>query len=325
MRAITRERYGSESVLGLRDDVELPKVGDNEVLVRVHAAGVDRAAWHIMVGLPYPIRLAGYGVRAPKAAGLGKELAGVVGFVGASVTRLQVGDSVFGEADAAFAEYAVAREDRLATMPSNVSFEQAAAVPISAVTALQALRDHGRLRPGQDVLVIGASGGVGSFAVQIASALDATVTGVCSTAKVDFVRSLGAERVIDYTQAEITDDGRRYDLVLDIAGNRPLSTLRRVLTREGTLVIVGGEGGDPWTGGLHRQLGAVLLSRLVRHRLVMFVSKTTVADLDALRAMIEARAVTPAIDQVMTLDQVPEAMRDLAAGQVRGKRVIAIP
>jgi NADPH:quinone reductase-like Zn-dependent oxidoreductase len=322
VKAIVRDRYGSADVLGLRD-VEMPEAGDDEILVRVRAAGLDRGAWHIMAGLPYLIRIAGYGVRRPKAAGLGSELAGVVEAVGAKVTGLRPGESVFGSCRASFAEYAVARPDRLARMPANLTFEQAAAVPVSAVTALQALRDRGRVQAGQRVLVVGASGGVGTFAVQIAKAFGATVTGVCSTSKVDLVRSIGADHVIDYAHADITDGDRRYDLVLDIGGNRPLSQLRRVLTREGTLVIVGGEGGDRWTGGLHRQLRAMVTSPFVRQRLGTFVANENSADLDALRALIEAGAVTPVIDRVVALHQVPDAIRDLAGGSVRGKIVVA--
>jgi NADPH:quinone reductase-like Zn-dependent oxidoreductase len=322
MRAVVRHRYGSADVLEL-SDVDVPRAGDDEVLVRVHAAGIDRGAWHIMAGLPYLIRVAGFGVRRPKSAGLGSELAGVVEAVGANVTGLRAGDAVFGTCRASFAEYAAARADKLAPMPVNLSFEQAAAVPVSAVTALQALRDRGRVEPGQRVLVVGASGGVGTYAVQIAKALGATVTGVCSTAKVDLVRSIGADHVIDYTHADIGDGDARYDLVLDIGGNRPLSALRRVLTRDGTLVIVGGEGGGRWTGGLHRQLGAMLLSPFVRQRLGTFVAKENSADLDALRALIESGAVTPVIDRVVALRDVPDAMRDLAAGRVRGKIVVA--
>lgn len=322
MPAIARERYGSADVLELRD-VALPAPTDDEVLVRVRAAGLDRGAWHIMAGLPYLIRIAGYGLRAPKAAGLGSDLAGIVETIGARVTGLQPGDAVYGAGSASFAGYTVARPDQLARMPENLSFEQAAAVPVSAVTALQALRDRGRLQAGQDVLIIGASGGVGTFAVQIARALDATVTGVCSTAKVDLVRSLGADRVIDYTQAGI-DDGQRYDLVLDIGGNRPLRQLRRVLARAGTLVIVGGEGGGRWTGGIHRQLAAMLVSPFVRQRLGTFVAKTNTADLDTLRDLIETGAVTPAVERVIALAGVPDAIHDLAAGKVRGKIVIAV-
>jgi NADPH:quinone reductase-like Zn-dependent oxidoreductase len=305
------------------EDVALPRVADDEVLVRVRAAGLDRGTWHIMAGVPYLIRIAGYGLRAPKIAGLGTELAGVIEAVGSNVTGLQPGEAVYGTSRAAFAEYAPARPDSLARMPANLSFEQAAAAPVSAVTALQALCDRGRLRTGQRVLIIGASGGVGSFAVQIAKALGATVTGVCSTAKVDLVRSLGADHVIDYTQADITDNDECHDLVLDIGGNRPLTQLRRVLTREGALVIVGGEGGGRWTGGIQRQLGAVVVSLFASQRLGTFVAKPNRTDLDTLRAMFETGAITPAIERVIALDGVPDAIGDLIAGHVRGKIVIA--
>src|SRR4051794_30127378 len=321
MKAIVRDRYGSPDVVRL-SEVEMPDVGDEQVLVRVRAAGLDRGAWHVMAGLPYLIRVAGYGLRRPKVSGLGSELAGVVEAVGANVTGLAAGEAVFGACRASFAEYAVTRPDKLAWMPANLSFEQAAAVPVSAVTALQALRDRGRVKAGQHVLVIGASGGVGTYAVQIAKAFGATVTGVCSTAKLDLVRSLGADHVVDYAQADITDDGRRYDLVLDIGGNRPLSQLRRVLTARGTLVIVGGEGGGRWTGGIHRQLGAMVLSLFVHQRLGTFLAKPNRADLDTLRALIETGALTPAIDRVIALDGVPNAIRDLTAGHVRGKIVV---
>jgi NADPH:quinone reductase-like Zn-dependent oxidoreductase len=322
MKAIVRDRYGSADVLHLRD-VELPLVRDEEVLVRVHAAGLDRGAWHIMAGLPYLIRAAGFGLRRPNTAGLGSELAGIVEAVGPKVTQFTSGEAVFGTCSASFAEYASARPDQLARMPANLSFAQAAAVPVSAVTALQALRDRGRVQSGQRVLIIGASGGVGTFAVQLAKTLGAHVTGVCSTQKVELVRSLGADRVIDYTHADITDDGERYDLVLDIGGNRPLSQLRRVLTADGTLVIVGGEGGDRWTGGLHRQLSAMALSLFVRQRLVTFIAKPNRTDLETLRALIEAGSVTPAVDRILGLEQVPDAIRDLADGRVQGKIVIA--
>jgi NADPH:quinone reductase-like Zn-dependent oxidoreductase len=323
MRAVVRDRYGPPDVLEIRE-VAVPRAGDGEVLLRVRAAGLDRGAWHIMAGLPRLIRLAGFGVRRPKAAGLGSEVAGIVEAVGPGVTGLEPGAEVYGTCRASFAEYAVARGDRLARMPANLTFEQAAAVPVSAVTALQALRDRGRIRAGQRVLVVGASGGVGTFALQIAKALGATVTGVCSTPKVELVRSLGADRVIDYLRAGIADDGQRYDLVLDIGGNRPLSELRRVLAPEGTLVIVGGEGGDRWTGGLQRQLGAMAMSPFVRQRLGTFIAKERRADLDALRELIESGAVTPAVDRVVALHDVPGAMRDLAAGRVRGK-VVVVP
>ncbi len=322
MKAIVRDRYGSAEVLRL-SDMQVPRVGEDDVLVRVRAAGLDRGAWHVMAGMPYLIRIAGYGLRRPRAPGLGSEVAGIVEAIGSRVTGLRPGEAVFGACDAAFAEYAVARPDRLAPTPANLTFAQAAAVPVSGTTALQALRDHGRVQAGQRVLVVGASGGVGTFAVQIAKALGATVTGVCSTEKVDLVRSLGADQVIDYRSTDITDHGPRFDVVLDIGGNRPLSRLRRVLTSDGTLVIVGGEGGDRWTGGIHRQLRAVLLSLVVRQRLSTFIANENRADLDALRALIETGAVTPVIDRVVALDQVPQAMADLAGGHVRGKIVVA--
>jgi NADPH:quinone reductase-like Zn-dependent oxidoreductase len=302
--------------------VATPQVGDEEVLVRVRAAGLDRGAWHIMAGLRCLIRIAGYGVRRPKVAGLGSELAGVVEAVGPKVTASRP-DVVFGTCRASFAEYALARPDKLARMPANLTFEQAAAVPISAVTALQALRDRGRVQTGERVLIIGASGGVGTFAVQIAKAFGANVTGACSTAKVDLVRSIGADHVIDYAHADITDGNQRYDLVLDIGGNRPLSQLRRVLTRDGTLVIVGGEGGGRWTGGIDRQRRAMVLSPFVRQRLGTLVANENSADLDALRALIETGAVTPVIDRVLALHQLPDAIRELSGGRVRGKIVVA--
>ena len=328
MKAIVRERYGSAEVLGL-SDVDVPRPGDGEVLLRVRAAGLDRGAWHVMAGMPYAIRLAGFGVRRPKNPGLGSDVAGVVEQLGSGVRGLSPGDAVYGtcgpaSSAAAFAEYAIARPDRLARMPENLTFEQAAAVPVSGQTALQALRDCGRVKEGQSVLVIGASGGVGTFAVQIAKALGAHVTGVCSTGKVDLVRSLGAEHVIDYTHAEVTDDGRRYDLILDIAGNRPLRLLRRALTSDGTLVFVGGEDGDRWTGGLGRQARAMALSPFVGQRLgtPWFVASENSTDLDELRRMIEAGEVTPVISSVVQLADVPDAIRDLAAGGVQGKVVI---
>ena len=236
MKAIARDTYGSTDVLELRD-ISRPEIGEDEVLVRVHAAGVDRGVWHIMTGLPYPIRLAGFGLRAPKNPVIGADLAGVVEAVGNRVTRFQPGDEVFGIGKGSFAEYARALEDKLAPKPANLTLEQAAVLAISGLTALQALRDHGRVEPEQEVLIIGASGGVGTFAVQIARAFGAHVTGVCSTTKVEMVRSIGADHVIDYTREDFTEGEQRYDLILDIGGNSTLASLRRALTREGTLVI----------------------------------------------------------------------------------------
>lgn len=324
MAALVRDAYGSADVLEVRP-VDRPRPAPGEVLVRVRAAGLDRGAWHFMTGRPLLMRLAGFGVRRPKDPGLGSELAGVVEELGEGVTGLAVGDEVYGAGHNAFATYATARPDRLARKPSRVDHAAAAAVPVSGVTALQALRDHGRLASGQSVLVIGASGGVGSFAVQIAKALGAHVTGVASTSKLDLVRSLGADEVVDYTAGPLTGSGRRYDLVLDVGGNRPLRTLRRLLAPKGTLVFVGGEGGGPVTGGLGRQLRALLLSPFVGQRLGSFwVAATRTADLDTLRAMVDDGSVTPSLDRVCTLADLPAAMRDLEAGRVRGKVVAAL-
>src|ERR671921_1499056 len=242
MKAIVRDAYGSPDVLELRE-IDIPEIADDEVLVHVHAAGVGRDVWHIMTGLPYPIRLAGYGLRAPKNPIIGSDVAGVVEAVGKNVTRFQPGDEVFGIGKGSYAEYVCAREDKLAHKPANLTFEQAAVVAISGLTAMQGLRDHGRVEPEQKVLVIGASGGVGTFAVQIAKAFGAHVTGVCSTTKVDMVRSIGADHVIDYTREDFAEGDQRYDLILDIGGNSSLSRLRRALASRGTLVIPRGGGG----------------------------------------------------------------------------------
>ena len=276
-----------------------------------------------MTGQPYLMRIAGFGLRRPKNPGLGSELAGVVEAVGPDVTGLAPGDAVFGIGRASFAEFSLASAGKLAQMPANVTYVQAAAVPVSGLTALQALRDKGRVRAGQSVLIIGASGGVGTLAVQIAKAFGAEVTGVCSTAKVDLVRSLGADHVIDYTTGDITEGDRRYDLVLDIGGNRSVTTLRRMLAPKGTLVIVGGEGGGRWFG-IGRQLRAIALSPFVRQRLGTLIASENSKDLDTLRAMVEDGSITPVIDRTCSLSDVPDAMRDLEAGRVRGKVVFAV-
>jgi NADPH:quinone reductase-like Zn-dependent oxidoreductase len=292
--------------------------------VRVCAASVDRGTWHAMAGLPYPIRLAGFAVRQPKALNPGRNVAGIIESAGANETGFAPGDEVYGTCDGAFAEYAIARAGRLASKPANLSFEHAAAIPVSGLTALQAVRDEAQVRAGQKVLVIGASGGVGTFAVQIAKAVGAEVTGVCSTAKVDLVRSLGADRVLDYTREEIAGGGRRYDAILDTGGNRPLSQLRGALTPAGRLVIVGGETDGRLLGGSDRQLRALVLSRFVKPTLTTFVCSENAADLAALRDLVESGAVAPAIDRTFPLDEVPAAVRYLLEGRARGKVVIAV-
>ncbi len=321
MRAIVQETYGAPDVLRL-EQVAVPDVATDEVLVRVEAAGLDRGTWHLLTGRPYLMRVMGFGLRAPKNRVPGLDLAGTVVAIGSAVTRFAVGDEVFGISRGSFAEYAVAREDKLARKPASLTFEQAAVVPISGITALQALRDSGRLRAGQRVLVIGASGGVGSYAVQLATAWGARVTGVASTRKLAFVRSLGAEHVVDYTREDFADGTRRYDLIIDIGGNAKLARLRRALTPRGTLVIVGGEDGGSITGGFGRQLRAVALSPFVRQRLTMLASKERGADLEPLTDLIDSGAVTPSLERTFPLAQVAEAVRQLDAGSVRGKLAI---
>jgi NADPH:quinone reductase-like Zn-dependent oxidoreductase len=323
MKAIFRDEYGSPDVLQLRD-IDKPEIGDDEVLLRVHAAGVGRDVWHVMAGLPYPIRLAGYGLRGPKNPVIGSDVAGVVEAVGEDVSRFRPGAEVFGIGEGSFAEYARAREDKLAPKPENLSFEKAAAVPVTGLTALQAVRDHGRVAPEQEVLIIGASGGVGTFAVQIAKAFGAHVTGVCSTQKVEMVRSIGADHVIDYTQEDFAEGEQRYDLILDIGGNSTLSRLRRALGSRGTLVIVGGEGGGRWLGGTDRQLRAMMLSPFVGQKLGTFVNKENHEDMLVLKELIEAGKVTPIIDRTYPLAEVPEAIRYLEEGHARGKVVISV-
>jgi NADPH:quinone reductase-like Zn-dependent oxidoreductase len=322
MWAVEQGAYGSPDVFRLAQ-IRIPEVAENQVLVRVHAAGLDRGTWHLMVGQPYVLRLA-LGFRKPKTPVPGLDLAGTVVAVGSAVTRFSPGEEVFGTGHGSFAEYTVAPEDQLARKPRSLSFEQAAVVPVSGLTALLALTDVGRVETGQRVLIIGASGGVGSYAVQLAKALGAEVTGVASTTKLDFVRSLGADHVIDYTREDFAEGAERYDLILDIAGNPTLSRLRRVLTPTGTVVIVGGEQGGRLTGGLDRQFRALALSLFVRQRLTFFVSKERGSDLERLTEFIEAGELTPSIDQIFSLDQVREAMRHFAAGKVQGKIAITI-
>lgn len=323
MRAMVQDVYGeAQDVLHL-EQVARPEIAADELLLRVHAAGVDRGVWHIMAGLPYPIRLMGYGFRVPRDRARGREVAGVVEAVGTDVTAFAPGDEVFGVGEGSFAEFCRARADKVASKPKNLTFEQAAAVPISGLTALQAVRDAGQVRSGQSVLIIGASGGVGTFAVQIAKAFGAVVIGVCSTAKLDLVRSLGADHVVDYTREDITS-GVRYDVVLDIGGHRSLSRLRRALTPNGTLVIVGSETGGRWLGGFDRSLRAPVLSMFVGQKLRALANSENAADLVTLTELIEAGEVIPAVERTYPLAETPAAIRHMVGGHARGKLVITI-
>lgn len=323
MRAIVQDAYGTSEVLR-PTRTSRPVIADNEVLIQARAAGLDRGTWHLMTGKPYLIRIIGFGLRRPKNSVPGIDVAGTVVAIGPAVTKFAIGDEVYGMSRGSFAEYAAALEDKLAHKPANLTFEEAAVVPISAGTALQALVDSGRLEAGQKVLVLGASGGVGSYAVQLAKALGAEVTGVSSTAKLDLVRALGADHVIDYSKNEFADGTHRYDLILDIGGNPKLSRLRRALTPTGTAVIVGGEEGGNWAGGFGRSLRAPLLSLFVRQRLTMLASKERASDLERLAEHIEAGTLTPSVDGTYPLEAVPDAMRHFEAGDVRGKVAITI-
>ena len=322
MRAIVQDSYGSADVLQSAR-IDRPDIADHEVLLQVHAAGVDRGTWHLMTGTPYLMRVIGFGFRRPKNRVPGVDVAGTVVAVGSAVTRFAVGDEVFGMSRGSFAEYAAAREDKLAHKPANASFEQAAVVGISGGTALQALT-AGQVRAGQRVLIIGASGGVGSFAVQLAKAFGAEVTGVCGTNKLDLVTGLGADHVVDYTREDFADGSHYYDLIIDIAGNSPLSRLRRALTPTGTAVIVGGESKGNITGGIGRQLRAMLLTPFIGQRLTGLASKERAADSEVLAEHVAAGTVIPSIDRTYPLDQVPAAMRHLEAGNVKGKIAITI-
>jgi NADPH:quinone reductase-like Zn-dependent oxidoreductase len=323
MKAITQDRYGGLEVLEL-NDIDQPVPTDDQVLVGVRAAGLHRGDWHVLTGLPYLIRVVvpTLGLRRPKTPVLGMDLAGTVAAVGDTVTRFRPGDQVFGWTDGAFAQYAVAPADQLAHMPVNLSFEQAAAVPTSGLAALQGLRDVGQVQPGQRVLVIGAAGGVGSFAVQLAKAFGAEVTGVASTSQLELVASIGADQVIDYTRTDVTDGTRHWDLILDTAGHRPLSRLRRALTPSGTLVIIGSEGRGRWLGGFDRNLRAVALSPLVGQRLRMLSSRPGQADLQVLGELLEAGRLTPVIGHRYPLAQVPEAFRQMVQGHQSGGKIV---
>lgn len=320
MRAIVQDRYGSADQLRLRD-IARPTPGDTEVLVRVASAGVDRGVWHLMTGLPYPTR-AMFGLRRPRNRVPGMDLSGVVEHVGSRVTRFTEGDRVFGTGNGTFAEYSTASQDKLAAVPQALDLMPAGALAVSGSTALQAVEDHGRVQGGQHVLVLGASGGVGSYAVQIALALGAEVTGVAGTDKIDLVHQLGADHVIDYRTTDPLNQRDRYDVIIDTGGNRGLRDLRHALTPTGTLVIVGGEGGGPWLGGLDRQLRAKAVSTLTRQRLTTFVAIEDAEHLERLADLVEQGHVTPAIDSYVPLARTAEALRRLEGGRVRGKLAI---
>jgi NADPH:quinone reductase-like Zn-dependent oxidoreductase len=319
MKAIIHQRYGRPDVLVL-GEVDKPVVGDDQALVRVHASSVNPTEWYGVTG-PFFTRPSS-GLLKPKRELVGSDLAGRIEAVGRDVEEFEPGDEVFGTALGAWAEFACAREARLVRKPANVSFEEAAAVPIAGITALQALRDKGHVQPGQKVLINGASGGVGTFAVQLAKSFGADVTGVCSTRNVELVRSLGADRVVDYTQEDFTRRGERHDLMLDIAGSRSLSELRRVLTPEATIVLVGGRMTYRGLGPLPH-LGKMLLASLGRSQTVTsFVAQITKEDLDVLRELLEAGTVKPVIDKRYRLDQAADALAYLGEGHARGKVVI---
>jgi NADPH:quinone reductase-like Zn-dependent oxidoreductase len=320
MKAIVQDRYGSTDVLKLRE-IHRPRPRANEVIVRVHAAGVDFGVWHLMAGVPYAVRLV-TGLRRPRNPVRGLELAGVVEEVGAGVTAFRPGDEVFGVGEGSFAEYARASQSKLVHKPSSLSFEEAAVVPVSATTALVGLR-AAKLKTGQTVLITGAGGGVGSYAVQLARVMGAAVTGVCSTSKLDFVRSLGAQHVIDYTREDFTAGDHAYDAIIDLAGSRRVSILRRALAPTGTLVILGGEGGGRWLG-MGRQVRSQIVGIATRQKFRSPIGLVNQEDLAVLKEMLETGKVTPVVDRRYPLSEVPTAVRTLAAGHSRGKSVITI-
>ena len=327
MKAIRYYRYGPPEVLKLRE-VDVPAIGDDEVLVRVRAASVNPLDWHFMGGTPYLVRAqAGLSRPRARASRLGADMAGSVEAVGSNVTGLQPGDEVFGGLDdrGTLAEYVSIRQDAaLLAKPAGLTFEQAASVPVAALTALQGLRDKGRVRPGHKVLINGASGGVGTFAVQLAKAFGAEVTGVCSTRNVDLVASLGADQVIDYTREDFTRAGRRYDLLVDIAGNRTLAETRRALAPKGVLVGVGGPDKGRWIGPLGRSVKMVLLSPAVSQRMVFFLARLNKADLSVLGELLAAGKLTPVIDRTYSLGEVARAIGYLKQGHARGKVAITV-
>jgi NADPH:quinone reductase-like Zn-dependent oxidoreductase len=322
MKAIVHDSYGGPDVLELRD-VDTPAAPDGEVLVRVRAASANPLDWHFLRGIPYVMR-AQAGLRVPKRTNVGNDVAGVVESVGAGVSRLRAGDEVFGDVMGSFAEYVAAPEGKLERKPANLSFEQAAAVPVAGVTALQGLRDHGRLRAGKRALIVGAGGGVGTFAVQIAKSFGADVTGVCSTGKVDMVRSIGADRVVDYTHEDFTKGAERYDVVFQAAGTATPVECRRVLTPKGTLVLCSGDSSGRVIGPIGRMLGGLAMSPFVGQRIVSFLAKPETRDLRVLKELIEDGKVTPVIDRTYALPDAAEAIRYLEAGHAAGKVVVTV-
>ena len=322
MQAIVQDTYGTAAVLRTRD-IEVPQIGEGEILIRVRAAGVNIADWAIMSGLPYIARPV-YGLVKPKNSVRGTDVAGIIEAVGVGVTRFAVGDEVFGWANGSYAEYSVSTEDHLAKKPANLTFEAAAAVPMAGLVALQALRDHAKVGPGTTVLVNGASGGIGTFAVQIAKALGAEVTAVTSTRNLELVRSIGADHVIDYTADDFTQSGRQYDVILDNVSNHSLTDLRRVLTPTGTLIPNGGRFDNRWLASGGRIMHAAVLFQFGGQTLGNFLVSTNHADLATLAEMIEAGTVTPVIDRIYPLSQVAQAIDHVGTGHARGKVAITV-
>ena len=323
MRAVVQVRYGGPDVLSLAD-VARPMIGDDEVLVRVHAAGVARGDWHLMTGRPLLVRAMGFGLRRPKSPTVGQDLAGTVEAVGAAVATLAPGDEVYGFGRSAYAEYAAAKVTDLIAKPDRLSFEQAATVGISGMTALQAVRDAGKVGEGTSVLITGAGGGVGTYAVQIAAAHGGTVTAATSTPKLELARSLGADDVIDTSRVDLARLGRRWDVIIDTAGRRPLRHITRILAPRGTAVFVGGEGGGLILGGFDRHFRAMALSRFIGQDLKMLVNAELGSDVAVLDEMIRAETLTPVVDRVYPLAEVAEAMRHLESGRVAGKLALRV-
>jgi len=324
MRALVHRQYGSPALLRL-ERIAKPVPTSDQLLIRVRAAAVNPLDWHLMRGTPYVVRLQA-GLGHPRDVGVGVDFAGTVEATGARVSHFKIGDQIFGTANGSLAEYAVSTEVGLARKPDNLTFEQAAAVPVAAITALQGLRDHAHVQPGQKILINGASGGVGTFAVQLAKYFGAEVTGVCSTRNVALVRSIGADHVIDYTHDDFTQSGERYDVIFDAVGNPGLLAVRQVLKPHGILVLVGAQSNDPWLGGLIRPLEAMLISPFVSQRYAFFVADANqTSDLEWLRDLLQAGKLKPVIDRQYSLSEAAEAMRYLEAGHARGKVVVAVP